>query len=322
MQPKPFMDSNSEIVKTTPRLADLMLNLYQNGLVNMFIVGKAIAPGIFHAVAVEELVRPQRPANSLLAVITTDETPWLAEALDKELDDKNKRVIIRTIQTMEIVMVLDVPLSNLNLVAYSRMPLNPMINGDLTHPIQIPGPGGYPMPGFQRVDILGQPINPTHAFNSLVPARASVPVDLLSAFIQIVDNRQSAGLRSWHFTVEGKLYQDQQLVTTIPVESDLHQAIDKLALSIVWPPEFLAKNQLPMVLSMFRDFYIGEFLATVITNHQLTTAQAADNGSINVCFTISNIVDKEGLFERLMSLKINKLVFKCRNNNTVDITVK
>ena len=77
-----------------------------------------------------------------------------------------------------------------------------------------------------------------------------------------------------------------------------------------------------MVLSMFRDFYIGELLATLVTNHQLTTAQAKDNGSINVSFAISNVVDKEGLVERLLDMKINKLVLKCRPNNTVDLTIK
>ena len=324
MQPKPMMNSNSVIIKTTPRLADLMLTLYSQGLVNIFILGKAIAPGIFHATAVDELVRPQQPANGLLSVITTDETPWLAEALEKELDEKNNRVVIRTVQTMEMVMVVDIPSSYLLQVAYSRMPHYPMFNGDMMRPVPAPVPVG-PLQGYQRGEPVSQPGKSTQAFNSFVPAQQIIKTDLLGAFIQTrlsIDNPQLPGFRSWHFTVEGKLYQDKQLVTTIPVESDLHQAIDKLALSIVWPPEFLAKNHLSMVLSMFRDFYIGELLATLVTNHQLTTAQAKDNGSINVSFAISNVVDKEGLVERLLDMKINKLVLKCRPNNTVDITVK
>jgi hypothetical protein len=320
MQPKPIMDSNSEIVKTTPRLADLMLTLYSQGLVNIFIVGKAIAPGIFHAIAVEELVRPQVPVNGLMSVVTTNETPWLAEALEKELGEKNKRVIVRTIQTMEIVMVVDIPTSNLHQVAYSRLPQYPMLNGDMMRPVQVPMPGG-PLQGFQRGEMVMQ------MAGSPIQTSAKVPTisPLLEAYVSQIDNNQSPLGDVWALTKEGKLYQNGKLMGTFNnLKTDLHQAIEKLMPSIPFPSMFISWHGMDYVRDTFKDFYVGEFLAQMIAMHQLTTAQHSPTCSINVSYLIHNFVSKEGLYEKLLSVISTTSTFTmiCGNNNTINITVK
>ena len=319
MQPKPFMDSNSEIVKTTPRLADLMLTLYQNGLVNMFIVGKAIASGIFHAIPVEELVRPQQPANGLLSVITTDETPWLAEALDKELDEKNNRVVIRTVQTMETVMVVDIPSSYLLQVAYSRMPHYPMFNGDMMRPVQVPVPVG-PLQGYQRGEMVMQMAGSPNQTSAKVPTISP----LLEAYIgQICDNKLPNG-DVWTLTNDGTLYQNGKLLGHIPIETDLHRVIENQIHNIPFPPKFLIRQGAEYVKDTFKDFYAGEFLAQMIATHLLTTAQHSPTRSINVSYLIHNFVSKEGLYEKLLSVinTTSTLSMICGNNNTINITVK